>query len=126
VANLINDIAAASNEQSLGINQINQGIMQVSQVVQENSSTSEESAAASEQLSSQAEFLKEQVGRFRLRHNTSSTQQSIEELNPELLRLFEQMAERKGASEQVASVVKLDAEAASGRIQLNDEDFGKY
>ena len=42
VANLVNDIAVASNEQALGIEQVNQGIMQVSQVVQANSATSEE------------------------------------------------------------------------------------
>ncbi len=66
-ASLVNDIAIASNEQSVGINQINQGIMQVSDVVQTNSATSEEAAAASEELSSQAELLKRQVESFKLK-----------------------------------------------------------
>ena len=64
VATLVNDIAAASNEQDAGIAQINQGIVQVSQVVQNNSATSEESAAASEELSGQAELLKDLVDKL--------------------------------------------------------------
>ena len=66
VANLVGNIAVASNEQASGIAQINMGIEQVSQVVQNNSATAEESAAASEELTSQAELLKQQVSRFQL------------------------------------------------------------
>ncbi len=66
VANLVGNIAVASNEQASGIAQINMGIEQVSQVVQNNSATAEESAAASEELTSQAELLKHQVSRFQL------------------------------------------------------------
>lgn len=67
VADLVSNIAAASNEQASGIVQINQGIMQVSEVVQTNSATSEESAAASEELASQAALLKMQVEKFKLK-----------------------------------------------------------
>jgi len=66
VANLVGDINAASNEQSLGIAQVNQGIMQVSQVVQTNAATSEESAAASEEMSSQAQLLRDMIAQFKL------------------------------------------------------------
>lgn len=66
-ANLVSEIAAASNDQATGISQINQGIEQVSKVVQSNSATAEESAAASEELSGQADLLKGMVGRFQLR-----------------------------------------------------------
>ena len=68
-ANLVGNIANASNEQASGIAQINMGIEQVSQVVQNNSATAEESAATSEELSGQAELLKEMVGRFRLKQS---------------------------------------------------------
>ncbi|WP_227017044.1 methyl-accepting chemotaxis protein [Sinanaerobacter chloroacetimidivorans] len=71
-ANLVGNIATASNEQATGIAQVNKGIEQVSQVVQNNSATAEESAAASEQLSGQAEILKGMVGRFKLRKNNHS------------------------------------------------------
>ena len=69
-ADLVANIASASNQQASGIAQINKGIEQVSQVVQNNSATAEESAASSEELSSQAELLKEMVGRFRLNAET--------------------------------------------------------
>ncbi len=67
-ADLVGNIAEASNEQATGIAQVNKGIEQVSKVVQNNSATAEESAAASEELSGQAELLKEMVGKFRLRN----------------------------------------------------------
>ena len=65
-AELVADIAAASNTQATAIAQVNRGIEQMSQVVQTNSATAEEAAAASEQLYSQAELLKEKVHRFTL------------------------------------------------------------
>lgn len=71
VAELVDNIAVASNEQALGIGQVNEGIVQVSAVVQNNSATSEESAAASEELSSQAALLKNMVGRFQLKESSS-------------------------------------------------------
>lgn len=64
VAELVNDIAEASEKQAAGISEVNIGVSQVSLVIQSNSATSEESAAASEQLARQAEVLKEEVSKF--------------------------------------------------------------
>lgn len=66
-ADLVGNIAVASNEQATGIAQINTRIGQVSQVIQQNAATSEESAAASEEMSSQAEILKASIDQFTLR-----------------------------------------------------------
>ncbi|MFA0815065.1 MAG: methyl-accepting chemotaxis protein [Anaerofustis sp.] len=71
VAALVEDIANASNEQSIGIGQINEGIMQISAVVESNSAVAEESAASSEELAGQAQLLNEQVEHFRLRGNNA-------------------------------------------------------
>lgn len=71
-ADLVGNIAAASNEQASGIAQINKGIEQVAQVVQNNSATAEESAAASEELSGQAELLKEMMSRFKINRNLAA------------------------------------------------------
>ena len=57
VADLVNEIATASEEQTNGIDQMNKAIQQMSQVVQQNASTAEETAASSEELSSQAQAL---------------------------------------------------------------------
>jgi len=54
VNELIDEIAAASQEQAQGIAQINKAISQMEQVVQGNAATAEESAASSEELTSQA------------------------------------------------------------------------
>lgn len=66
-AELVAQIAVASNEQVVGITQINNSIDEMVRVVQTNSATSEETAAASEELSSQAEMLREMVSKFQLR-----------------------------------------------------------
>jgi methyl-accepting chemotaxis protein len=68
-ADLVGDIAVASNEQASAIAQVNQGINQIAQVTQTNTATSEESAATSEELANQAETLKEMVQRFKLKNN---------------------------------------------------------
>ncbi len=54
VANLIQEVAAASNEQAQGIEQVNTAVAQLDQVTQGNAANAEESASASEELSAQA------------------------------------------------------------------------
>lgn len=125
VASLVGDIAVASNEQASGIAQINQGIMQVSQVVQSNSATSEESAAASEELSSQADMLKEEVARFKLKKVSRSSNRGMEELNPEVLRMLEDMYDKKRKAPQ-NNVYEEVAVTSSKKIDLSDKEFGKY
>lgn len=125
VAELVNHIAIASNEQALGVEQINQGIEQISDVVQTTSATSEETAAASEELSGQAENLRNQVARFRLKKNNSNgSYRGVESINPEVLRMLDRM-NGKNRDEF------LDDESAGEvpkkpRIALSDREFGKY
>jgi methyl-accepting chemotaxis protein len=61
VSSLVQDIAAASNEQSKGVEQISIAIGQMNKVTQHNASTAEESAAASEELNGQAGHLRASV-----------------------------------------------------------------
>lgn len=72
VADIVANIAKASNEQKLALEQINQGVQQVSQVVQANSSTSEEAATASQNLNQQADIMRASVGKFRLSNSGGS------------------------------------------------------
>lgn len=129
-ANLVSAIAAASSEQAAGIGQINQGIIQVSEVVQTNSATSEESAAASEELSSQAEILRDMVGKVKLK-KANMAYGNFEELNPELIRLLENMSEKKGGSSDKTGGKKHTAKKETGAVKeknivLSDKEFGKY
>ncbi|BCR06375.1 methyl-accepting chemotaxis protein [Desulfuromonas versatilis] len=64
---LVEEIAAAANEQAQGLAQINIGLGQIDQVTQQNTANAEESAAAAEELSSQAARLRDMLGRFRIK-----------------------------------------------------------
>lgn len=123
-ADLVGEIAVASNEQALGIAQINQGIQQVSNVVQTNSATSEESAAASEELSSQAEMLNEMVGKFKLKKVSFGYNRALEGLPPEVISLLQSMNERKPGS-GFGESMRYESPARP-KISLSGPDFGKY
>ncbi len=71
-ADLIQEIAAASGEQSNGTDQISKGIQQMDQVVQRNAASSEELASTAEELAAQAELLVELVGFFKLAKGSGS------------------------------------------------------
>lgn len=65
-ATMIQEISAASAEQSSGANQINDALARLNEVTQQNASASEELASSSEELSAQAEQLKEMISFFRI------------------------------------------------------------
>lgn len=68
-ADLIRDIAAASNEQADGVSQINIGLDEVNQVTQQNTANAEESASAACELHDQSQKLLEQIAQFTLSEN---------------------------------------------------------
>lgn len=63
---LVQEIAAANEEQNTGSEQINRSIQLLNLVAQQNATTSEELAATSAQMTAQAEHLKDIVGYFQL------------------------------------------------------------
>jgi len=65
-SDLVQEITAASEEQSLGVAQINSAIGQLSQTTQQNASSSEELAATAEEMSGQAEQLQQAMSFFKL------------------------------------------------------------
>ena len=70
-AELVQEIAATSNEQNTGADQINKAIQQLDQVIQQNASASEEMASTAEELASQAEQLQSAISFFKI-DSTSS------------------------------------------------------
>ncbi len=72
-AKLVQEISAASIEQSSGSDQINSAIQQLNQVTQQNAAASEELATSSEELSSQAEQLKELISFFRVESKSTAS-----------------------------------------------------
>ncbi len=67
-SDLVQEITAASEEQSSGVGQINAAIGQLSQTTQQNAAGSEELASTAEEMSSQAEELQQTMAFFKLAH----------------------------------------------------------
>jgi methyl-accepting chemotaxis protein len=63
---LVQEISAASHEQSAGVEQIEKAMVQLDTVVQQNASGSEEMAAMAEELSGQSQQLASTIGFFKL------------------------------------------------------------
>ncbi len=70
-AELVQEIAAASNEQNTGADQINSAIQQLDQVIQQNATASEEMSSTSEELAAQAEELQSTIAFFKLNSDCS-------------------------------------------------------
>ena len=67
VAQIVADIAVASNEQATGIDQINTALNQMDEVTQQNSALVEENAATAKTLEQQSGAMSESVGAFKLK-----------------------------------------------------------
>ncbi|MDE3173956.1 MAG: MCP four helix bundle domain-containing protein, partial [Gemmatimonadota bacterium] len=66
VADVMAEVAAASEQQTQGIVQINAAVDQMNAITQQVAASSEESASSSEELSGQADRMRAMVGEFRL------------------------------------------------------------
>ncbi len=65
-SDLVQEISAASEEQSTGVSQINTAISQLSEVTQQSASSAEELAATAEEMSGQAEQLQQLMDFFKI------------------------------------------------------------
>jgi methyl-accepting chemotaxis protein-1 (serine sensor receptor) len=66
VADIMDEISAASSEQSTGIEQVTRAVAEMDSVTQHNAALVEEAAAAAQSLEEQARMLKETVAVFRI------------------------------------------------------------
>jgi methyl-accepting chemotaxis protein-1 (serine sensor receptor) len=69
VADIMNEITAASEEQSNGIEQVNQAITQMDEMTQQNAALVEQAAAAAESMQEQAVKLAQAVSVFKMRNS---------------------------------------------------------
>jgi methyl-accepting chemotaxis protein len=69
-ADLVQEVAAASAEQSAGVSQVSKAMGQVDQVTQRNASAAEELSSTAEEMSSQAESLQQLMAFFLLSGQT--------------------------------------------------------
>ena len=88
-AELVQEIGAASEEQSTGGEQINSAMQQLDKVTQQNAAGSDELAATAEEMQAQAENLQQMAGFYRLETNSTNenkyrgTQASVVDNKPE-------------------------------------------
>lgn len=66
VSDIVAEIAAAGNEQSVGIEQVNKAVMQLDELTQQNAALVEEASAASQSMATQATSLSSTMQRFHL------------------------------------------------------------
>ena len=92
VAGIMNDINAASNEQSAGIEQVNQALAQMDQVTQRNAMLVEQAAVAATSLQDQAARLAGAVSVFKLDGAQATlvhaSEANVSRLRPEPVRSF--------------------------------------
>lgn len=132
-AQLVEEIATASIEQTSGTNQINAAIQQLNQLTQQNSSTSEELATSSQELATQTESQRKTVSFFIL--DSSEANDKMKDLQKQILQMAETIkvlnnkkTEKKGEINQIE--IKEDK---SKGIQINlsdetkdDSEFEKF
>ncbi len=131
-ADLVQEITAASNEQSSGAGQINKAIQQLDQVVQQNASASEEMASTSAELLSQAEQLQNTIAFFKLNGGSAVTKtviaatgkqaKAVQKTHPAPLK---HAAPKKtnGGTEPSGVSLNLSKEV---KMDITDEEFERY
>ena len=132
-ADLVQEISAASNEQSSGAGQINTAIQQLDKVVQHNASASEAMASTSVELSSQAEHLKGTISFFKLDDGPAATETGVvaagRQVKPapknRVAQLTHGMPKKLNGGKKSGAGVALDL-LKDARSDVADEEFERY
>ena len=107
---LVQEIAAASEEQSGGVSQISTAMHQLNQVTQQNAAASEELAATAEEMSAQAEQLQQLIQFFK----TTGTRPTPRQVRSSM--------SRRPADKPLA----LQGELATAGAGLSPQDFVRF
>jgi methyl-accepting chemotaxis protein len=111
VTDMVAEIAAASQEQTIGVTQVNKAVSQVDHVTQGNAARTEEMSATAESLATQAEQLQQLVARFRVDGGQTAANE-VDAAPISTRRLTEKRASAK--SEVVAVAKRHDAPRKTG------------
>jgi methyl-accepting chemotaxis protein len=99
-SDLVQEITAASEEQSAGVGQINTAMSQLNQITQQNASSSEELAATAEEMSSQAEQLQQAMSFFQLEGGAAK---AIATVRKSAAQKLAQVTQTRGAGSKAAA-----------------------
>ena len=120
VGQLVDEIAAASQEQAQGIGQIGKAIVEMDKVVQQSAASAEESASAAEEMNAQAEQMKDYVNKLSLivDGNTDKDAGLHSSQNAE-------MSSKRLVGKTGQSAAQRPNDGSSQRLLTGGNDFGK-
>ncbi len=105
VTDIMGEISAASQEQSLGIEQVNQAITQMDEITQQNAALVEQAAAASESMREQAEHLAQAVATFKLEQGAGATRPFVERRGPNRATNVKRLPQASGTPKPAATAL---------------------
>jgi methyl-accepting chemotaxis protein len=111
-SDLVQEITAASEEQSSGAAQINTAMNQLNTITQQNASSTEELAATAEEMSGQAEQLQQLMSFFKVSGGSASA--------------VKHQAFHPAASKPVAKPAKSGATKLAARVSHDESEFVKF
>lgn len=129
-AKLVQEITAASIEQTSGTDQINNAIQQLNNITQQNAATSEEMATNAEELSDFAEQLKDTISFFKIDHKMKSKMHSLNlatakkaaiSIKPKVKPI-----EKKQTTEPKVTIPKKGFSLNMGKKDMTDVEFEKF
>ena len=123
VAEIVADIANASNEQATGIEQVNKALAQMDEVTQQNSALVEENAATAKTLEHQAKAMDERVAFFKLAAG-AETVQTVPSRGPVAPKQPPAAASKLAAATRGGSVGRMQAKLATAI--KNDPDWKEF
>jgi methyl-accepting chemotaxis protein len=121
-AGLVQEISAASKEQTTGADQINSAIQQLNQVIQQNAGAAEEMASTSEELSAQAEQLQETVSFFKIAGMENETRKKTAKKIVQESQKKAQITHVKASPKPESVLINM----SSGNGDHRDAEFEKY
>jgi methyl-accepting chemotaxis protein len=117
-SDLVQEISAASAEQSSGVEQINSAVSHLTQTTQQNASSSEELAATAEEVSGNAEQLQQLMAFFKVE---SEKKARVLEFTPRKAAASGKPKSRKNPSPRVAGNLAL-----APAIEPDETEFTKF
>lgn len=126
---LMQEIAAASIEQSSGTNQLNIALQQLNEVTRQNSALSEEMSTSSQELAGQAENLKESIAFFKItkdefeKFNVNEIENQIKKLQ-EILTITTSSPDVKKSKPNISENLT-ESKHTRGKVD-SDDDFESY
>jgi len=132
---LVQEISAASKEQTTGADQINSAIQQLNQVIQQNAGAAEEMSSTAEELSSQAEQLQSTISFFKIEENGSAAKKHAAPVHKTQVaahmtqkpKLIAAAAGTKGGAAKVSGVaLDMGHGAKAGNGDSRDAEFEKF